>query len=124
MRVCVYVCACVHVCVRACLCVRACVRACVCVCVCYLDVNSSASQIYHPKLALTFRGVEDVSMCPCSSPPPPHHQEQVEWAVKGGADYIIAETFLDLGEAKMALEVIQQHGNGQSVSARGTPSFR
>ena len=42
-------------------------------------------------------------------------QEQVEWAVKGGADYIIAETFLDLEEAKMALEVIQKFGQGLSL---------
>ncbi|XP_076467001.1 betaine--homocysteine S-methyltransferase 1-like [Babylonia areolata] len=39
-------------------------------------------------------------------------REQVEWAVKGEADYIIGETFNDLGEAKLALEAIKTYGNG------------
>ncbi|KAK7497311.1 hypothetical protein BaRGS_00011355 [Batillaria attramentaria] len=39
-------------------------------------------------------------------------KEQVEWAVRGGADMIIAETFNDLGEAKLALEAILKYGNG------------
>ncbi|GFS16172.1 betaine--homocysteine S-methyltransferase 1-like [Elysia marginata] len=39
-------------------------------------------------------------------------KEQVEWAVKGGADYMIAETFNDLGEAIIALEVIKKYGKG------------
>nr|KAG5706934.1 hypothetical protein BaRGS_021440 [Batillaria attramentaria] len=39
-------------------------------------------------------------------------KEQVEWAVRGGADMMIAETFNDLGEAKLALEAIQKYGNG------------
>ncbi|XP_076445495.1 S-methylmethionine--homocysteine S-methyltransferase BHMT2-like [Babylonia areolata] len=39
-------------------------------------------------------------------------KEQVEWAVKGGADYIIGETFNDFGEAKLALEAIQTYGQG------------
>merc|ERR1712154_533709 len=33
-------------------------------------------------------------------------------AVEGGADFIIAETFSDLGEAKIALDVIKTVGNG------------
>nr|KAG5706935.1 hypothetical protein BaRGS_021441 [Batillaria attramentaria] len=41
--------------------------------------------------------------------------EQVEWAVRGGADMIIAETFNDLGEAKLALEAILKYGNGNPV---------
>ena len=40
-------------------------------------------------------------------------QEQVEWIVKAEADLIIAETFGDVGEAKLALEAIQKYGNGQ-----------
>ncbi|KAL8602635.1 hypothetical protein ACOMHN_018172 [Nucella lapillus] len=39
-------------------------------------------------------------------------KEQIEWAVKGGADYIIGETFNDLGEAKLALEAIKTYGQG------------
>ena len=39
-------------------------------------------------------------------------QEQVQWAVEGGADYIIAETFNYLGEAMLALEVIKKYGKG------------
>ncbi|GFS16167.1 betaine--homocysteine S-methyltransferase 1-like [Elysia marginata] len=39
-------------------------------------------------------------------------KEQVEWAVKGGADYMIAETFNDLEEAIIALEVIKKYGKG------------
>lgn len=38
--------------------------------------------------------------------------EQVEWAVEGGADYIIAETFNCVGEALLALDAIKQYGNG------------
>ena len=37
----------------------------------------------------------------------------MEWAIKGGADMIIGETFNDLGEAKLALEAIQKYGQGQ-----------
>ncbi|KAK6170806.1 hypothetical protein SNE40_019110 [Patella caerulea] len=39
-------------------------------------------------------------------------KEQVEWAVKGGADYIIGETFCEIQEARLALESIQKYGNG------------
>ncbi|KAL5013154.1 hypothetical protein ScPMuIL_007424 [Solemya velum] len=39
-------------------------------------------------------------------------REQVEWAAKYGADYIVAETFSDLGEAMLALDVIKKYGNG------------
>ncbi|XP_069101625.1 betaine--homocysteine S-methyltransferase 1-like [Argopecten irradians] len=38
--------------------------------------------------------------------------EQVEWAVKGGADFIVAETFGEYGEAALALDAIKQYGNG------------
>ncbi|WAR08271.1 BHMT1-like protein [Mya arenaria] len=38
--------------------------------------------------------------------------EQVDWAVEGGADYIIAESFGYLGEALLALNVIKEHGKG------------
>ena len=40
-------------------------------------------------------------------------QEQVEWALRGGADYLIGETFNALGEAKLALDVLKTHGNGK-----------
>ncbi|KAJ8301856.1 hypothetical protein KUTeg_020843, partial [Tegillarca granosa] len=36
--------------------------------------------------------------------------EQVEWAVKGGADFIVAETFGEYGEAALALKAIKQYG--------------
>ncbi|XP_067675735.1 betaine--homocysteine S-methyltransferase 1-like isoform X1 [Haliotis asinina] len=39
-------------------------------------------------------------------------QEQVEWAVKGKADYFIAETFNSFGEASLALEAIRKYGKG------------
>ena len=42
-------------------------------------------------------------------------QEQIEWAVEGGADYIIAETFCYLGEALLALETVQKYGNGKGL---------
>jgi len=40
-------------------------------------------------------------------------QEQVRWAVEGGCDYIIAETFGYLGEALLALKVIQEQAPGK-----------
>jgi len=39
-------------------------------------------------------------------------KEQIQWAVQEGADFIIGETFSDYGEAKLAVECIQEHGNG------------
>ncbi|XP_033745753.1 betaine--homocysteine S-methyltransferase 1-like isoform X2 [Pecten maximus] len=39
-------------------------------------------------------------------------KEQVEWAVKGGADFILGETFGEYGEAALALEAIKKYGNG------------
>lgn len=39
-------------------------------------------------------------------------KEQVEWAVKGGADFIVAETFGEYGEAALALKAIKQYGQG------------
>jgi betaine-homocysteine S-methyltransferase len=38
------------------------------------------------------------------------YEEQVGWAVDGGVDFVIAETLDYLGEALIALEVIQQFG--------------
>lgn len=42
-------------------------------------------------------------------------KEQVEWAVKGKADFMIAETFSDVSEALIALDVIKKYGNGMPV---------
>ena len=42
-------------------------------------------------------------------------QEQVQWAVQGGADFIVAETFVDFGEALLALECIQKYGEGREL---------
>ena len=36
--------------------------------------------------------------------------EQIRWSKEEGVDYIIAETLITLGEAKIALEVIKSHG--------------
>ena len=44
----------------------------------------------------------------------------MQWAVEGGADYIIAETFNCVGEAKLALEAIKQYGKGKVQS----PAFK
>lgn len=41
-----------------------------------------------------------------------HFKEQVEWAVEEKADFIIGETFNDLGEGLLALEAIKKYGNG------------
>ncbi|XP_046363773.2 betaine--homocysteine S-methyltransferase 1-like [Haliotis rufescens] len=39
-------------------------------------------------------------------------KEQVEWAVKGRADYFIAETFDSCSEASLALEAVRKYGKG------------
>ncbi|XP_076445006.1 betaine--homocysteine S-methyltransferase 1-like [Babylonia areolata] len=39
-------------------------------------------------------------------------KEQIEWAVQERADFIVAETFSELGEAKMALDCIRTYGQG------------
>ena len=41
-----------------------------------------------------------------------HSQEQIEWAVEEGGDFIIAETFCEMGESKLALDCIKQYGKG------------
>jgi len=43
----------------------------------------------------------------------PPLQTQIEWAVEGVADYIIAETFCYLGEALLVLETLQKYGNAK-----------
>lgn len=37
---------------------------------------------------------------------------KVEWAVEGGADFILAETINYVGEAELALEAIRHYGKG------------
>lgn len=39
-------------------------------------------------------------------------KEQIEWAVEAGADYIVGETYTDLGEAKLAVEAVKKYGKG------------
>ncbi|XP_064617693.1 betaine--homocysteine S-methyltransferase 1-like [Liolophura sinensis] len=39
-------------------------------------------------------------------------KEQILWAVEEGADYILGETYSELGEAMLALETIKEYGNG------------
>ncbi|KAK7102924.1 betaine--homocysteine S-methyltransferase 1-like [Littorina saxatilis] len=48
-------------------------------------------------------------------------KEQVEWAVKGGADYIVAESFSELGEAMLALEAIKKYGKGLPAAVSFIP---
>lgn len=43
-------------------------------------------------------------------------QEQILWAVEEKADFIIAETYSDFGEAKLALEAIIEYGKGKESS--------
>jgi S-methylmethionine-dependent homocysteine/selenocysteine methylase len=45
-----------------------------------------------------------------------YFKEQIEWAVETGVDYIIGETFKELGEAMLALKAIQKYGKGCSLS--------
>ena len=42
-------------------------------------------------------------------------QEQIEWAADEGVDLIIGETFFAFGEARLALECIQEYGNGEEM---------
>ncbi|ESP04077.1 hypothetical protein LOTGIDRAFT_230320 [Lottia gigantea] len=39
-------------------------------------------------------------------------KEQIEWAVQYGADFIIGETYLDFGEAELALNCMKKYGQG------------
>ncbi|XP_052238832.1 betaine--homocysteine S-methyltransferase 1-like isoform X4 [Dreissena polymorpha] len=48
-------------------------------------------------------------------------REQVVWAVEGNCDYIIAETFCNLGEALLALDIIKQYGHGVPAVITLTP---
>lgn len=41
-------------------------------------------------------------------------QEQIEWAVKGGADFIVGETFVTYGEAALCLKAIKEFGKGKN----------
>ncbi|XP_064605574.1 betaine--homocysteine S-methyltransferase 1-like [Liolophura sinensis] len=51
-------------------------------------------------------------------------KEQVEWAVEEKADFIVGETFGELGEALLALEAIKIHGKGlPAVITLGIASF-
>lgn len=43
-------------------------------------------------------------------------QEQIEWAVESGADYIVAETFSDYAEAELAQQCIKLYGNGCTMT--------
>ncbi|KAL5011046.1 hypothetical protein ScPMuIL_013351 [Solemya velum] len=48
-------------------------------------------------------------------------KEQVEWAADNGADYIVAETFCELGEALLALKAIKTYGKGLPAVVTITP---
>ena len=43
-------------------------------------------------------------------------QEQIEWAVEEGADFILGETFTDYGEAGIALDCIKLYGQGTDMN--------
>ncbi len=43
-------------------------------------------------------------------------EEQVQWAMDAGVDYIIGETFAHLGEALLALEIIKKSGSAAVVT--------
>ncbi|XP_060064651.1 betaine--homocysteine S-methyltransferase 1-like [Ylistrum balloti] len=47
-------------------------------------------------------------------------KEQIEWAISGGADYIVAETFHDTREALLALECIKTYGKVPAVITMGS----
>ena len=44
-----------------------------------------------------------------------YFQEQIEWAVEEGADFILGETYGWAGEAMAALECIKKYGNGKET---------
>ncbi|XP_061177224.1 betaine--homocysteine S-methyltransferase 1-like [Saccostrea echinata] len=56
--------------------------------------------VYNPEDEATFATVTSM------------FKEQIEWAVEYGVDFIIGETFNDLGEAMLALKAIQNYGKG------------
>ena len=60
--------------------------------------NISNTNVYEPDDAATHRTVRAM------------FEEQVAWAADAGVDYVIGETFSWLGEAQLALEVIQAAG--------------
>ena len=45
-------------------------------------------------------------------------KEQIQWAVKGGADFIVGETYGEFGEAMLALECIKEYGNGEDIKIK------
>ncbi|XP_005109436.2 betaine--homocysteine S-methyltransferase 1 [Aplysia californica] len=51
-------------------------------------------------------------------------KEQVEWATEAGVDFIVGETFGELGEAMMALEAIKMYGNGVPAVITLVPAGR
>jgi methionine synthase I (cobalamin-dependent) len=55
----------------------------------------------------------------------PMFEEQVQWAKEEGANFIIAETFNHLGEARLALDVIKKAGLPAMVTfaAKGEESY-
>ncbi|KAJ8025138.1 Betaine--homocysteine S-methyltransferase 1 [Holothuria leucospilota] len=50
-------------------------------------------------------------------------QEQVEWAIEEGADFIVAETFGILDEALIALDVIKRYGKGNFHAFKRKPDL-
>ncbi|CAH1799361.1 unnamed protein product [Owenia fusiformis] len=62
--------------------------------------NLSNSCVYNPKDPETIEVTRNM------------FKEQIEWAVEGGADFIVAETYGMYAEAKLALDCILEYGNG------------
>ncbi|XP_076447774.1 betaine--homocysteine S-methyltransferase 1-like isoform X2 [Babylonia areolata] len=48
-------------------------------------------------------------------------KDQIQWAVEEGADFMVAETFNDFGEAMLALKTIQKYGKGLPATVSLTP---
>lgn len=62
--------------------------------------NLCNTTIYDRKDANSFEKARDI------------FKESVQFAVRGGADFILGETFTELGEAQLAMEAIKQYGEG------------
>jgi len=51
-------------------------------------------------------------------------KEQIEWIVESGVDFIVGETFTELGEAKLAMECINKYGKGIPAVMMFNPTGR
>ena len=42
-------------------------------------------------------------------------KEQVQWAVEGGADFMVCESIDNYGEAELALKAVTEFGKGEKI---------